>query len=129
MKLGSETGSMVNHLYSRMTLDEPAPYVGMPATLLSWTDRHPGTVIEVNMDKRYIVVQEDDYRRVDGHGMSEDQDYEYIQNLNGSTYIYRKTKHGEWVMHCINPETKRLVQSRGRGLYLGKRERYYDFSF
>ena len=129
MRIGSETASLVNHMYSRMVVGEPAPYVGMPATLLSWTDRNPATVIEVNMTKRYIVVQDDDYQRIDSNGLSESQEYEYTPNPNGHTRIFRKDKKGQWVQHYVNPETKRLVQSRGCGLRLGAREKYYDFSF
>lgn len=127
MKLGSETGSLVNHLYSRSA--SPEPVVGMGATLLSWTDRHPATVIEVNQKKRYIVVQEDDAVRLDSNGMSESQAYEYSSNPNGSKSIYRKNRKGEWVSHVINPDTGRLVQRRSAGLLLGERDKYHDFSF
>jgi hypothetical protein len=123
------TGSLINHLYSISTKNEPEPFVGMPATLLSWTDRDPCTVIEVNMKGRYIVVQEDDYRRTDSNGLSDSQSYEYTINPNGSTRIFRKNKRGEWVLHYVNSETKRLVQSRGCNLLLGRREKYHDFSF
>jgi hypothetical protein len=127
MRIGAETASLVNHVYSRMT-SEP-PYVGMPATLLSWTDRSPATVVDVNMKGRCIVVQEDDYQRIDNNGLSESQEYEYARNPKASVYIFRKNKKGEWVQHRFNPKTNRLVQSRGYGLMLGKREKYHDFSF
>ena len=127
MKLGTQTGSLINHIYS---LEQaPEPYVGMPATLLSWTDRYPATVVEVNMTKRYIVVQEDDYERIDGNGMSESQEYRYTQNDQNHKRIFRKNKKGEWVQHVRNPETGRLVQSKSGGLALGRREKYHDFSF
>lgn len=129
MRIGSETASLVNHMYSRMVVGEPAPYVGMPATLLSWTDRNPATVIEVNMTKRYIVVQDDNYQRIDTNGLSESQEYEYTPNHDAPTRIFRKDKKGQWVQHFLNPKTNRLVQSRGCGLRLGKREKYHDFSF
>ena len=32
MKLGTETGSMTNHIYSRATKGQPDPAVGMGAT-------------------------------------------------------------------------------------------------
>jgi len=127
MRLGTETGSLVNHVYSRT--DSEPPYVGMPATLLLWTDRNPATVVDVNMKGRCIVVQEDDYKRVDSNGLSESQQYEYTRNPNGSVHIFRKNKKGEWVMHRLNLETNRLVQARGAGLRLGSREKYHDFSF
>lgn len=129
MKLGSETGSLTNHLISRMTLNEPEPYVGMPATLLGWTDRHPATVVEVNTKKRYIVVQEDDAIRTDSNGMSESQEYEYTRNPAAARIIYRKNKAGLWKAHYINLETNRLVQKGSYGLRLGDREKYHDFSF
>ncbi|MGA0178868.1 MAG: hypothetical protein ACO3IC_07970 [Burkholderiaceae bacterium] len=129
MKLGSETGSVINHLYSRMTEGEPEPTVGMGATLLSWTDRNPATIVQVNMAKRYIVVQEDDAMRVDSNGMSEAQEYVFTPNPNNRLRIYRKVKSGEWVEHYVNPETNRLVQTRGCGLRIGERDKYYDFSF
>ena len=71
----------------------------------------------------------DDYQRIDSNGLSESQEYEYTPNPNGHTRIFRKDKKGQWVQHYVNPETKRLVQSRGCGLRLGAREKYYDFSF
>lgn len=43
MKLGRETGSLINHLLSHSK--EPAPAVGMGATILGWSDRHPATVV------------------------------------------------------------------------------------
>lgn len=129
MKIGSETGSLINHLYSRATLGEPRPQVGMGATLLCWTDRHPATIVEVNDKGRYIVVQDDDYRRVDSNGMSEAQEYEYTPNTKAPTRIFRKSRKGEWVQCVRNPETGRLIQARGPGLRLGEREKYHDFSF
>ena len=59
MNIGSQTGSLINHLYSRMTINEPEPTVGMGVTMLGWTDREAGTIVEVNMKKRYIAVTED----------------------------------------------------------------------
>ena len=124
MRIGSETASLVNHMYSRMVVGEPAPYVGMPATLLSWTDRNPATVIEVNMSKPYIVVQDDDYRRTDDNGLSESQEYQYTPNPDAPKRIFRKDRKGQWVQHCLNPETNRLVQARGCGLRLQQGRAY-----
>ena len=122
-----QTGSLINHLYSRT--DSEPPYVGMPATLLMWTDRSPATVVDVNMQKRYVVVQEDDYTRTDSNGYCEQQTYEYARNTEASKHIFRKNKKGQWVLHRLNPQTNRLVKSEGYGLLLGRREKYYDPSF
>jgi hypothetical protein len=125
MKLGTETGSLMNHVFSGYN-DVPA--VGMGATILMWSDREPATIIEVNEKKRYIVVQEDNAKRIDTNGMSESQDYEYSPNPEGSKRIYRKMKNGRWQEHYINPETGRLVKGGGY-LSIGDREKYHDFSF
>jgi len=125
MKFGTETGSLMNHVFSGYN-DEPA--VGMGATILMWSDREPATIIEVNQKKRYIVVQEDRAERIDNNGMSEAQQYAYSPNPEGSKRIYRKMKNGRWQEHYINPETNRLVKAGGY-LSIGEREKFYDFSF
>tara|TARA_R110000868_G_scaffold90895_2_gene251891 strand:- start:11805 stop:12188 length:384 start_codon:yes stop_codon:yes gene_type:complete len=127
MNAGTQTGSLVNHIYSRMTKGEPEPTVGMGVTMLSWTDRDAGTIVEVNVKKRYIAVTEDDKKRVDNNGISESQQYEYTPAVDSHPYYYRKDKKGQW-RRCYHNENGRLVFSIG-GLILGRRESYYDFSF
>ena len=124
MRLGTQTGSLINHVLANAG---PAPAVGMAATLLSWTDRHPATVIEVT--KKYIVVQEDQWERIDRNAISEVQRYEYFRNENGNTYIFKRGKDGDWSEARWNPDTERLNKVDGYGLMLGRRERYYDVSF
>jgi len=92
------------------------PEVGMGATILSWTDRTPATVVEVSESKRTIVLQEDDAKRTDQNGMSECQSYEYTPNSSAPRHTARLTKKG-W----------KIV--RGSRVALGRREMYHDFSF
>lgn len=122
-----QTGSLVNHMYSRMTIGAPEPEVGMGVTMLGWTDRHAGTIVEVNNKKRYIAVTEDHAKRIDNNGISESQEYEYTPDFNGYRIYYRKDRKGEWRM-CFYNENKRLVFGRG-GLIVGHREKYHDYSF
>ena len=127
MNAGTQTGSLVNHLYSRMTIGEPEPTVGMGVTMLSWTDRDAGTIVEVNMKKRYIAVTEDNKKRTDNNGISESQEYEYTTVMDGHRYYYRKDKKGQW-RRCYHNQNGRLIYGTG-GLSIGHRESYYDFSF
>jgi hypothetical protein len=127
MNLGTHTGSLVNHMYSRMTINEPEPTVGMGVTMLSWTDREAGTIVEVNMKKRYIAVTDDHAKRIDNNGMSESQEYEYTSDFNGHRNYYRKDRKGQW-RRCFYNENKRLVFGTG-GLIIGRREKYHDFTF
>ena len=131
LKLGSGTGSLMNHLDSRSVKGEPAPYVGMGATLLSWSDRHAGTIVEVFKKKNvlYIKVQEDNSVRIDKNGMSESQEYEYSSNPNGKISYFRKVApYGFWQAVYIKPETGKFNIGSG-GIKIGVRDEYYDFSF
>tara|TARA_Y100001973_G_C5200596_1_gene337334 strand:+ start:2840 stop:3229 length:390 start_codon:yes stop_codon:yes gene_type:complete len=126
MKLGTETGSLVNHL---MSCQKAAlPEVGEAATILSHSDRAPGTVIEVFKSGKsdFIVVQEDNYTRTDKNGMSECQEYEYSRNPEGCTSRWRLNG-DKWERVYKSAETGRWRKSRTGGLMLGHRERYYDF--
>jgi len=125
LKLGTQTGSLINHVLST---ESCIPEVGMGATLLGWTDRSPATVIAWNPNKKEVTVQEDNYTRQDMNGMSECQDYSYTTNIKGQVKIFRWTDKG-WRQIMLNSETHRWVYVDGEGLYIGQRERYYDFSF
>jgi hypothetical protein len=122
------TGSLINHLYSSMTINAPAPEVGQAATMLLWSDRTPGTVVEVNMKGRYIVVQEDTAIVTSGPSLGAPE-YRYERNPNGHLNYFRKAKNGRWVNVARNPETKRFVQLGTLGLLLGERQKYWDPSF
>lgn len=120
-----KTGSLINNLLAQ---NSNKPEVGMGATLLSWTDRDPATVIAWDDKKLVVTVQHDDYQRIDKNGFSESQAYEYTQNDTNPTETFKWTKKG-WVRIVFNKETNRWNQRPSGGLYVGRRERFYDFSF
>jgi hypothetical protein len=132
LKLGSQTGSLMNHLYSRQTIGQPDPVVGMGATILSWTDRHPATIIAVEKtktDRWLIVVQEDNYERTDNNGpYTENQDYTYTPNPKAAKQMYRYDEGRGWRTVTRN-EKGRLILTGGSGLRIGEREKYRDPSF
>ena len=110
MKLGTETGSLVNHVAST---SDTVPEVGMGATILMWSDRKAGTIVKVTPTQ--IHVQEDTATRTDKNGLSESQEYTYEPDPKGSIRIFRKTKNGyRW---------------SGRGLWVGVRQAYHDPTF
>lgn len=102
----------MNHLLSGSST---APAVGGGATILGWTDRHPGTVVSVSPSGKTAVVREDRAVRVDGNGMSDCQEYRYESDPQGCTWTARLTKRG-W-------------RAAGAGVVFGRREKYHDFSF
>ena len=116
MKLGTETGSLINHLASRASA--PLPAVGMGATILAWSDRYAATIIYVSASRKLVRVQHDRSRRTDNNGaFTEAQSYEYSRDPNGSVETYRLGKRG-W-----------RAQGGGCGLLIGHREEYRDPHF
>lgn len=126
LKYGTQTGSLINHVLSQ---ESCVPQIGMGATILSWTDRHPATVIGWDEKKMIVTIQADKYTRVDQNGMSDCQDYEFTADPTGPIYHYRWRDKKGWIEIFRNKETGRWVQSTRGGLTVGRRERYYDFSF
>ena len=134
MNIGTQTNSLVNHLYSRMTVGAPAPVVGMAATTLSWTDRHAATVTEVTeltskVWAYQISVVEDTVMVVRGSTHDGSAEFATVPNADGYADLYRSDrKTGAWVRGYINKDTGRFQKSSG-GLILGKRDHYVDPSF
>lgn len=129
MKLGTQTGSLVNHMMAS-TDSKLEIKAGTPVTILSWSDRKPGTVFRTFMvgNTEIIEVREDDYKRIDNNGMSEQQEYEYKINVNGSKHFYRASKKGGYEGCYQSKETGRWVKGSGFASF-GHREAYFDFSF
>lgn len=115
MRLGTETGSVVNYVMSG-SQGGPVPTVGMPATILLWTDRHAATVVAVSPSGKTVTVREDRAIRTDRNGLSEIQHYTYTPNPDGALTTFRLGKRG-W------------RSAGGRGLHLGERAEYRDPSF
>ena len=90
MRPGTDTGSAMNALYSRMTKGQPEPVVGMGATILAWTDRYAATIASVEGEPgRWVVgVQEDDMNRKISFAPTYDalRDSEPCDRMPGDTY-------------------------------------------
>lgn len=127
MKPGTDTGSGINHIYSRMTKGAPNPEVGMGATILSWTDRHSATVIEV--DGRIVKVRRDRAVRTDRNGMSEVQEYQFLRDESQPIETFRRDGEGGYDPVIWNAQTNRWNKCGRGGLIVGKRDHYRDFSF
>lgn len=134
MKLGSQTGSVINHLHSRAVIGQPKPEVGMGATLLGWTDRHAATITAVTecCGKTWqyeIEVANDDAKVVKGSTFDGTAEYEYTPGTGCDHLFAFHLKKQEWIRVIRNPVTNKLNQARGYGLRIGERETYYDPSF
>lgn len=120
LKLGTQTGSLINHVTSGDRDAEPV--VGMGATILLWTDRHAATVVEVSASKKRLSIQRDKATRTDKNGMSDSQAYSFEPNPEAHRETYTLRRNGAWVVLGGG-------QKNGRRLKLGARSEYRDFSF
>ena len=127
MKLGTQTGSLTNHILSRAVVGQPEPTVGMGATVLLWTDSHAATITAI--EGNVIAVQEDKAKRTDSNGLSESQSYTYERNPNGHKLYFRRAANGMWHEVRRNDRTGRWNKVQGHGLRIGERREYRDPSF
>jgi hypothetical protein len=111
------TGSLQNMLADQ-SQDAAAVAFGVGATVVSWTDRHAATIIEVSASGHKITVQYDTAVRTDSNGMSDAQSYEFARDERGRTQVFTRRKNGDY--RIVGGSTRLLV---------GVRSQYHDYSF
>lgn len=95
--------------------------VGDGATVIYYSDRKAGTIIEISKDGKVVKVQEDKAIRIDNNGMSDCQVYEYERDPQGYIHTFKKNRRGQF--------TNNGKVDYGAILGIGFREEYYDYSF
>lgn len=123
LKLGTQTGSLINHVVSSM--NDSGPAAGMGATKLYWSDRKACTIVKVFRNKAgkviRIHVQEDHATRTDANGMSDSQSYKFAPNLEAAEEVFTLRSNGAWAPQGSS--------SRGVRLKIGARDQFHDYSF
>ncbi len=100
---------------------EIKPVVGMGCTVCYISDRRAATIVEVSKSLETIKIQIDESKRIDGNGMSEQQEYEYTRNPEAYIWTYTKRKNDRYY--------RQGESMRGAECCIGIRKEYYDFSF
>jgi len=138
MKLGTQTGSVINHLYTRGA--GHVPTVGMGATICHWSDRSAGTVCMVVPakgqsadelhDGMQVHIKGDEARVISGSTYNGSAKYEYIPQPDAKPAVFI-LKAGQWRETYINGNGRRVMVAKGggHGLALGRRDAYRDPSF
>lgn len=134
MELGSQTGSVINNLMSRGVIGQPKPKVGMGVTILMWTDRVAGTIVNVEevISKRWlylIEVQQDRSKVVAGSSFDGSAEYAYEANASAPIEPFGFDRKLQRWTEIRRNEAGRVVKVDGRGLRIGEREEYRDPSF
>lgn len=122
MKLGSQTGSLFNHMMSSSNTE---PVVGSGATILHYTDRSSYFVDSVSIDKKTVIIERASAIRTDDYGMCDIQNYRYERNQNAipETIRYR---YGNWYKVYKNDNKT----TYGRiNIIFGVMREYHDYSF
>lgn len=125
LKLGKQTGSFFNHVMSN-NRSTPDPAKG--ATILHWTDRTAVFVNSVSEDGKRCVIEYPECKRIDGLGMSDHQDYEYLRKENAVTQnlVFR---YGSWnIDHGVGSD-RPYGRYQKINIAFGYMREYYDFSF
>lgn len=117
-------GSFINNLLSDSSKE---PEVGDGVTFLHWSDRDPGTLVEIKRFKSgarkgeisQVGVQADHWEIVSGGEHNGSATYEYSRNPEAPVVWFKRNNKGQWVK----------PGNRSGGLSIGRRERYYDPHF
>lgn len=121
MKLGTETGSLVNHLLANENYVKPE--VGMDVTEFHWSDRTAWRIVEVDKDLKGCTLQRYEAKLiVDETHNYYTQDYKY-EDENGNPLL------GEVKMHIRYKYKNWKDGSITKNLRFGYRSQYEDPSF
>jgi hypothetical protein len=93
------------------------PQVGMGVTYGVGSDRYAGTITRVTASGKTFWWKMDDYKLIEGNGMSEQQVYEYSPRENAQERVARALRNGKG------------FQSNGCRIGVGFRRTYLDPSF
>jgi hypothetical protein len=134
MKLGTQTASLTNHMYSRATIGQPKPEPGMGATVLAWTDRYAATIVSVEelSSKRYqylVEVVRDKATVIAGSSFDGSAEYSYERNPKACSDLWASRRDGGAWIAVERNDAGRLVKREGNGLRIGERDEYRDPSF
>ena len=98
------------------------PNIGDGATIHSYTDRNPATVIFVS--DREIQIQSDNYEVVSGSEHDGSAEYVYYRNLTGHVTCIRPIRSGH-----LKGQWRVNGRKDGNSVSFGNRSRYRDPSF
>ena len=122
-------GSFQNRLMENSASE---PVVDGPATLISYSDRHPAYVKEI-LKNGIVHVQELNYKAAKKDAPFGSNDWEFFkfedEDTMGRKRYFKKNKFGTWDEVRLNKETNRWVKVQNGGVRFGVCEKYHDYSF
>lgn len=108
---------MTNNIISNVMIAaiKEKPIVGMGVTECFFTDRKAGTITRVSDSGKTFWFKYDIATRIDSNGLSDCQTYKYEEDPNG------------YEIKCTLRKGK--YRTRNNPVIVGRRDKYYDYTF
>lgn len=74
------------------------PKIGMGVTYSVGSDRYPATIVHISPSGKTIQIQDDNFKRVDNNGISEDQSYVCSLYPNGKIQKATLRQNGRFLL-------------------------------
>ena len=97
------------------------PVYGIGATIVTAHAQRAATVVNVLRNGKTVWVQRDSSERIDGNGISQDQQYVFSRNTDSRVEVFTLRKDGSYVSRGDDIR-------HGARLTLGIRREYQDYS-
>ncbi len=113
-----------NNLFSNLmgNATPPAPEVGMGATACYYSDRHAFTILTVSASGKTLTMRRDNAKRIDSHGMSDAQEYDYTPDPFGGVFKATLRSTGKWKL--VGSSTRNVTT-----VLINTRREFYDYTF
>lgn len=121
-----------NNLHSNImhASKQPVPEAGMGITILHWTDRLVGTIVEVISPDCFTYRE--DTTTADGDvqklGMGH-QSWKHTPRTEGPVGYCMRAKDGKWYIAHLTKTGKRSVNQKCTPILIGHREYFYHWEF
>jgi hypothetical protein len=129
MNLSKPTNSLQSNIMHAAVNGAPAPTVGMGVTILMWTDRRVGTIVEVVSDSEVIFTEDDTVADKTKDCPMGHQNWINTPKPDGFRQTAKKGKDGKWYIPHRTPTGRMSVNKSCQPVAVGFKHYYHDWSF
>lgn len=129
MNLSKPTNSLQSNIMHAAVAGAPAPTVGMGVTILYWTDRRAGTIVEVVSENEIVFTEDDTVADKSKPCQMGHQNWIHTPQPNGPRMTAKKGRDGRWYLARKTKTGRLSVNKKCLPLAVGYKEHHYDWSF
>jgi hypothetical protein len=127
--MSNPTNNLHSNIMHAAVVGAPKPVVGMGVTVLMWSDRHAGTIVEVVSDKEIVFTEDDTVADKTKDCQMGHQNWIHTPDPNGPRRVAKMGKDGRWYVARETPTGRMSISKKCTPLAVGYKEHYYDWSF